>query len=116
MFVHVLFHVLFRSRRHESPQGNPRVPDHDDAGTHDAAPPQTQQLQHWRQCAQRVTRAWNAWLAAERRDRGVRYRAFVAALADEDRAAAELQRRIELSERSSASRTTEPRNSRLSAL
>jgi hypothetical protein len=70
--------VLFRSRRHESAQGNPRVPDHYDAGTRETAPPQTQQLQHWRQSAQRVTRAWNAWLAAESRDRGVRYRAFVA--------------------------------------
>lgn len=52
----------------------------------------------WRRSAQRVTRAWNAWLAAESRDRGVRYRAFVAALADEERAAGEIERMIDLAE------------------
>jgi heme oxygenase len=52
----------------------------------------------WRRSAQRVTRAWNAWLAADHRDRGVRYRAFVAALADEERAATEVERMIELAD------------------
>lgn len=66
---------------------NPHVCDRSDAGTDDTTPPQTRELMEWRRLAQRVTRAWNAWLAADRRDRGVRYRAFVAALADEERAA-----------------------------
>ena len=52
----------------------------------------------WRRSAQRVTPAWNAWLVAEGRDRGVRYRAFVAALDDEERAAAEIERMIDLAE------------------
>ena len=52
----------------------------------------------WRRSAQRVTRAWNAWLAAESRDRGVRYREFVAALADEERAATKVERMIDLAE------------------
>ena len=50
----------------------------------------------WRRSAQRVTRAWNAWLAAESRDRGERYHALVAALAVEESAAAELERVIDL--------------------
>jgi hypothetical protein len=40
---------------------------------------QTQQLEDWRRSAQKVTRAWNAWLAAEARERSTRYRAYVAA-------------------------------------
>ena len=38
----------------------------------------------WRRSAQRVTRAWNAWLAADRPERGERYRR---ALSREDRQA-----------------------------
>ena len=55
---------------------NPRVADASDAGTDEATLQQTQRLMEWRRSAQRVTRAWNAWLAAESRDRGVRYRAL----------------------------------------
>jgi magnesium-transporting ATPase (P-type) len=51
---------------------------------------QTEQLQDWRRSAQSVTRAWNGWLAAEGCDRGVRYWAHLAALADEERAATEV--------------------------
>ena len=76
--------MFFRSRRHRSPRDNPRAADHSDAGIPETTLRQTQQLQDWRRSAQRVTRAWNAWLAAESRDRAVRYRAFVAALADEE--------------------------------
>ena len=90
--------MFFRSRRHESPRDKPRVADHRDAGTPETTLRQTQQLQDWRRSAQRVTRAWNAWLAAESRDRDVRYRAFVAALGDEERAAAEVERMVELPE------------------
>jgi hypothetical protein len=52
----------------------------------------------WRRSAQRVTRAWNAWLAAESRDRGACHGAFVAALAGEERAAAELEYMIDLAD------------------
>ena len=77
-------HVFFRSRRHRSPQDKPRAADDSDAGIPETTLRQTQQLQDWRRSAQRVTRAWNAWLAAESRDRAIRYRVFVAALADEE--------------------------------
>lgn len=90
--------MFFRSRRRERARDNPRVADISDAGIDETTLGQTQQLMEWRRSAQRVTRAWNAWLAAESRDRGVRYRAFVAALADEERAAAEIERMIDLAE------------------
>ena len=87
--------MFFRLRRHGSRRGNPCVADHNDAGTPETALRQTQQLEDWRRLAQRVKRTRNAWLAAEGGDRGVRYRAFVVALADEERAAAEVERMIE---------------------
>jgi PAS domain-containing protein len=52
-----------------------------------------QLLDHWRRCEQRVMRAWNAWQAADRRDDGLRYRTFMSTLAEEERAAAEIERR-----------------------
>ena len=90
--------MFFRSRRHDLGRGNPRVADLSDAGTDETTPRQARQLVEWRRSAQRVTRAWNAWLAAERRDRGARYHALVAALADEERAAVEIKRMIDLAE------------------
>lgn len=54
--------------------------------------PQTDAVEEWRRCAQRVTRAWNAWLAADRDDRDSCYRAVVVALAEEERAALEMER------------------------
>jgi hypothetical protein len=59
------------------------------------AEPQSEQLEEWRRSAQRVRRTWNAWLAADGHERRVWYRAFVAALAEEERAAAEVERMIE---------------------
>ncbi|HWJ50299.1 MAG TPA: hypothetical protein VNR42_04720 [Solirubrobacteraceae bacterium] len=108
--------MFFRSRRHRSPQDHPRAADHSDAGIPETTLRQTQQqLQEWRRSAQRVTRAWNAWIAAETRDRAMRYRIFVAALADEERAAAEVKRMVELADAGRCVITTEPRNGRLGA-
>ena len=103
--------MFFRSRRHRSPQDIPRAADHSDAGS----PETTQQLQDWRRSAQRVTRAWNAWLAAESRDRAGRYRVFVAALADEETAAAEVERMLDLADARQCLTAAEPRNGRLGA-
>jgi hypothetical protein len=102
--------VFFRSRRHRSARGNPCVASQGDAGTHETPLGNTAPLQDWRRSAQRVTRAWNAWLAAASRDADVRYRAFVAALADEERAAAEVERVIELSQARQYLTTNDPRN------
>ena len=53
---------------------------------------QAQQLDEWRRSAQRVQRAWDAWLAADRSDHARAYGAFVDALAEEEHAAAEVER------------------------
>src|SRR5947209_2261647 len=86
--------MLLRSRRHQPAGEKPRVADIVDAEADETTLRQAQQLMEWRRSAQGVTRAWDAWLAAEPRDRGLRYRTFVAALAGEERAAAELEHRI----------------------
>ena len=54
------------------------------------------QLRSWRESAQRVTRAWNAWLAADVPERGWRYRAYEEALAEEEQAAAQVERMLQL--------------------
>ena len=107
--------MFSRSRRHEGARDNPSVRDRGDAGTDDTTPRQTRQLTEWRRSAQRVTRAWHAWLAAERRDRGERYRALVAALAEEETAAEEVERIIDLAEARRCTTTIEPRKRGLGA-
>jgi len=107
--------VFFRSRRHRSPRDNPRAAEHSDAGNPEATLRQTQQLQHWRRSAQRVTRAWNAWLAAEPRDRAIRYRVLMGALADEEKAAAEVERMIDLGDAGPCVATTDPGRTGLGA-
>ena len=102
--------MSFRSRRGERAQGSSCVADRSDAGTDETALQQAQLLQEWRRSAQRVTRAWNSWLAAESRDRDVRYRAFAAALGDEERAAAEVERMVELPQAEQCAIVTDPRN------
>jgi hypothetical protein len=107
--------VFFRSRRQRAPRGDPRAADHSDAGNPETTLQQTHQLQDWRRSAQRVTRAWNAWLAADSSDRAIRYRVFVAALADEERAAAEVARMVDLADAGRSVTATDPRNGRLGA-
>jgi hypothetical protein len=53
------------------------------------------ELEEWRRSAQRVTLAWNSWLAADHRDRDAHYHAFVWALADKEQAAARVKRMIQ---------------------
>ena len=108
--------MFFRSSRHEPPDEDPRVAGIDvDAGTDETRLRRTQQLVEWRRSAPRVTRAWNAWLAAESRDRALRYDVFVAALADEERAAAEVERMVALADAGGYVTPTEPPNGRLGA-
>jgi hypothetical protein len=53
--------------------------------------PHREHLEEWRLSARRVTRAWNSWLAADRHDRDTHYQRYVAALADEEQAAARIK-------------------------
>jgi hypothetical protein len=105
--------VFFCSRRHGSARDSPRVADHSNPRIPETPLGQTEQLRDWRRSAQQVTRAWNAWLAAESRDTDVRYRAFVAALGDEERAAAEVARMTELPEPPERVSETDPPSSGL---
>ena len=41
-----------------------------------------------------MTRAWNAWLVAEARERPELWRRYLAALAEDERAAAEVERMV----------------------
>ncbi len=107
--------MLFRSRRNEPASDNPRVTDVSDAGTDETMLRDAQPLVEWRRSAQQVTRAWNAWLTAETRDRAERYRAFVAALAIEEHAAVELERSIDPTEAGKCTSTTDGQKSGLGA-
>jgi len=103
--------VFLRSRRQRSPRDDRIASDHSDAETRERTLRQPQELQEWRRSAQRVTRAWNAWLAADGHDPAIRYRIFVAALADEERAATDVQRMVDLTGAGECVSTTDPRNS-----
>lgn len=86
--------MFFESRkRHDSPDGVSPLSDIlvSQDGTGDA-----RDWRAWRRSAQNVTRAWNAWLASDTRNRGESYRRYLAALAEEERAAAEIKRAIYL--------------------
>jgi len=48
-------------------------------------------MERWRRSEQRAARTWQAWLAAEPRQRAALYCAYERALADEQRAAIELE-------------------------
>jgi hypothetical protein len=54
--------------------------------------PPAEQLEQWRNAAKRVARAWMAWLAVDRPDRRRAYTVYLEALADEEHAAAQLER------------------------
>jgi len=77
--------VLLNRRARRRAQINQRWPE-PEAGAH------SRQFDEWQRAAQRVRRAWNAWLAADGHQRRVWYGAFVQALAEEERAAAEVER------------------------
>lgn len=53
-------------------------------------------IETWRESEQRVTRAWNTWLASGRPERSRRYRAYEAALEDEAQAAEQVERMLQI--------------------
>jgi hypothetical protein len=79
--------VLARRRKPQATGAETRVPELTREATDKT--PQRQHLEEWRRSAKRVTRAWNSWPAADRHDRRARYQAFVSALTEEERAAAQ---------------------------
>ena len=77
-----------RSRRGASqpsdPVGNEAVEQH------------SREWNAWRRSAQKVTRTWNEWLAADGRERDASYTRHISALTEEERAAAEIELSVKL--------------------
>ena len=75
----------------------------------EAVEQQSREWQAWRQSAQKVTRTWNEWLAAEGRQRAACYMRHISALTEEERAAAEIELIVKLdAEPNDASACTDP--------
>jgi hypothetical protein len=55
------------------------------------APSAALELERWRAAAQRVARAWDAWLAVDWPERARAYATYLEALADEELAARRVQ-------------------------
>jgi hypothetical protein len=60
------------------------------------AEPESVQWHAWRCAAQKATRAWNEWLAADGQERNERDLCYASALAEEGQAAVEVERRVSL--------------------
>ena len=56
--------------------------------------------------AERVTRAWNEWLAGGSRERPELYRRYISALAEEERAAAAIEQTVNLGANAQDPRTS----------
>ncbi len=89
---------MFARRRKRKPADAAHGPGPDDqARGADGPGPDDQERQklfeRWRQSEQRVTSAWNAWQAGDRAESGDHYDALMDALAEEEEAAAEIERR-----------------------
>ncbi len=87
--------MFFRRRQHDR---RVQASSGEDAHESSYEPPQdpaererTRVLQCWRRSEQRVLRTWHAWQAAAAGDKPERYRAYLGALADEERAAASVE-------------------------
>jgi hypothetical protein len=84
--------MLFDSRKRHKDQGGV-TPPRDPAGI-ETGRLRRLKWEAWRRSAQKVTRAWNEWLAASRRERAEFYGRYLSALAEEERAAIDLQRAV----------------------
>jgi hypothetical protein len=85
--------MFFGSRkRHKSAGGvsHPSAP----APSSTAEPEELVPWRAWRSAAQKATRVWNEWLAADRHERPALYRHYVLALAEEEQAAVEVARGV----------------------
>ena len=85
--------MVFRSSNRHNPAAGVSHPS--DLPGNEAGELQSQQWQTWRRSAQKVTRAWNEWLADGRRERVELYRYYFA-LPDEERAAAAIAQMVGL--------------------
>ncbi|MGO9971603.1 MAG: hypothetical protein ACLP01_01985 [Solirubrobacteraceae bacterium] len=82
--------MFFGSKKRSEPDhggSNPSRHAGDTAGTR-----QSREWDAWRRSAQKAKRAWNEWLAADRRARAELWRCYISAADEEERAAAKLER------------------------
>jgi hypothetical protein len=80
-------------KRHRSRRGASQPSDPVD---NEAVEQESRQWQAWRRSAQKVTRTWNEWLAADGRQRAASYTRYISALTEEERAAAEIELIVKL--------------------
>ena len=102
--------MFFGSRkRHRTANGasHPRQP----CGG-DAVERQSREWQTWRRAARKVTRAWSEWLAADARHRAASYSCYTSTLAEEERAAAEIELIVNRSAEAKDASDRIPANSR----
>jgi hypothetical protein len=93
-------------KRHRSRRGASQP---SDPVGNDVVERESRQWQAWRQSAQKVTRTWNEWLAADRGERAASYTRHISALTEEERAAAEIELIVKLdAEANDASACTGP--------
>lgn len=98
--------MLFRLRN----RANPVQPtaQQSDSGTTVAVGDESRHWLIWRQSAQRVTRAWNEWLAADSGRRPGAYRRYLDALVAEQQAAAEMERVLNIGARQARGNRSPP--------
>jgi hypothetical protein len=89
--------MFFRSRKRQKSGGG--ASHTSDPASNWAETSQSRQRDSWRRSAQKVTRAWNEWLAADGRQRPQLFGCYVRALTEEEQATAALERMLHLGAR-----------------
>jgi hypothetical protein len=84
--------MFFGSRKRRRSAGGVSHPS--DPGPSRSVEPAVVPWRAWRSAAQKATRAWNEWLAADGRERPALYRCYVYALAEEEQAAFAIERAV----------------------
>jgi hypothetical protein len=86
--------MFFGSRKRRRSAGG--VPHPSDPAASQTSEPEFVPWRAWRCAAQRTTRTWNEWLAADGRERPELYRCYLSALAEEEQAAVAIERAVNL--------------------
>jgi hypothetical protein len=84
--------MFFGSRKRRKSAGGVSHPS--DPAPSQTAEPELVPWRAWRSAAQKATRAWNEWLAADGRERPALCRCYICALAEEEQAAVEVERAV----------------------
>jgi hypothetical protein len=96
--------MFFGSRKRRKSAGGASHPS--DPASHQTTERHSEQWDAWRFAAQRATRAWKEWLAADGRERPELYRRYVCALAKEEQAALAIERTVSCAATAQGARDT----------